>query len=47
VINELIFDLMKLSHIRDIKSERVQRSLEVRKWLIVEVAVFGMLLADA
>jgi hypothetical protein len=47
VINELIFELMKLSYIRDVKSERVQRSLEVLKYLIVGVVVFGVLLAGS
>jgi len=45
VINELIFELMKLSYIRDTKAGRVQRSLEVLKYLIVGIVVFGIMLA--
>ncbi|NTW09593.1 MAG: hypothetical protein HGA28_08515 [Anaerolineaceae bacterium] len=45
VIHELVFELMKLSYIRDVKSERVQRSLEALKYLIVGTVVFGVMLA--
>ncbi|MBE0669647.1 MAG: hypothetical protein IH588_03590, partial [Anaerolineales bacterium] len=34
ILNELVFELMKMSYIRDTKSERVENSLSLLKYLI-------------
>lgn len=44
IMNELIFEFMKLSFIRDTKSDRVQASLKFLKFLIVGILVFGIVL---
>lgn len=47
IINELIFELMKLSYIRDMKSSRIQNSIRFLNVLIVGVVIFGFILVAA
>ncbi|MCL4273696.1 MAG: hypothetical protein KJZ77_07480 [Anaerolineales bacterium] len=44
ITNELIFELMKMSYIRDNKSSRVQFSIGFLKYLIAGVLLFGIIL---